>query len=357
MSDIAVPWWQPDRHADRRSFLVKRAAITRAVRDHFNGEGFLEVETAALQVSPGNETHLHGMPVTLRRMDGAPATLFLHTSPEFACKKLLAAGEQLIFTLARVFRDRERGPLHHPEFTMLEWYRAGADYTEIMDDCEAVLRVAATTAGRDDVTFAGRRCALAQPAERVSVVEAFARHAGIDLSAALLPVPDASHLANEARRIGLRVAEDDTWSDMFSRIMSDRIEPKLGIGRPTILMDYPASEAALARRKPGAPHLCERFELYVCGVELANAFGELTDASEQRERFEADMEERLRIYGDAYPLDDDFLNAVAAMPPASGAALGLDRLVMLATGARRLDDVIWTPVHDPFAGVWTRSLA
>ena len=155
-------------------------------------------------------------------------------------------------------------------------------------------------------------------------------------------------LAAHARGLGLRVVDDDTWSDIFSRIVTERIEPHLGIGRATVLTDYPASEAALARRKPSDPRLSERFELYVCGVELANAFGELTDPHEQRRRFEADMAEKERLYGERYPIDEDFLAALALMPEASGVALGFDRLVMLCVGADRVEDVQWTPVDDPF---------
>ena len=182
------------------------------------------------------------------------------------------------------------------------------------------------------------------------MVDAFARHAGIDVMATLprdpqaYPSPDV--LGLKAQAAGIRVTVDDTWSDIFSKILSERIEPQLGLGRATILTDYPASEAALARRKPSDPRFAERFELYVCGVELANAFGELTDPVEQRRRFEADMAEKERIYGERYPIDEDFLAALAAMPPASGAALGLDRLVMLATGAERIEDVIWTPMPE-----------
>ena len=178
------------------------------------------------------------------------------------------------------------------------------------------------------------------------MADAFARYADIDLMATMdaVGMTDRAALGAQLAAKGIRSAHDDTWSDMFSRVLSDRIEPNLGIGRLTILDHYPAAEAALARRVPGDPRVSERFELYACGVELGNGFGELTDPSEQRRRFTDEMDEKQRIYGERYPLDDDFLAALAIMPQASGAALGFDRLVMLATGAPRIDDVIWTPV-------------
>jgi len=344
------PFWSVERHADRRPRLLARSRILAALRQHLSGEGFIEVEPAILQASPGNETHLHGFATEIIAPGGGRAVAFLHTSPEFAMKKLLAAGETRIFSFSRVFRNRERGALHAPEFTMLEWYRAGAPYERLMDDCAAFLRIAAEAAGARRLAFRGREADPAAVPERVSVREAFLRHAGVDLFASVSAdgrVHDGDLLAAEAKRIGLRVAADDHWSDVFSRILVDKVEPMLGLGRPTILCEYPISEAALARPHPADPRIAERFELYACGVELANAFAELTDASEQRRRFEADMAEKLRLYGEAYPIDEDFLAALAAMPPASGAALGFDRLVMLACGAGQIEDVQWTPVFDP----------
>jgi len=340
------PWWRPDIHEDRRPRLVARGRIAAAVREWFAAREFVEVETAALQVSPGNETHLHAFGAELIGPDGARRTRYLRTSPEFAAKKLLAAGERRLFELARVWRNRERGPLHHPEFTMLEWYRAEESYEILMDDCAALLALAAGTAGAAAFRFRGLACDPFAPPERVTVAEAFERLAGIDLLRAI-PAdrpPDRRDLASQAAAADIRVADDDTWSDVFSRIVVEKLEPRLGVGRPTILCEYPVCEAALARPKPGEPRLAERFELYCCGVELANCFGELTDPDEQRRRFEADMAEKERRYGERYPIDEDFLAALAAMPAASGAALGFDRLVMLATGAARIEDVLWAPV-------------
>ena len=338
------PWWDPAVYADRRPFLAVRVRVQKALRDWFAAQGFVEIETPILQVSPGNETHLHAFAADLVAPDGASTRLYLHTSPEFACKKLLAAGETKIVTFARVFRNRERSALHHPEFTMLEWYRAGESYETLMTDCAALLAQAAAAAGTKEWRFKDRVCDPCAAPERLTVAAAFERFAGIDLMATLPNgEPDAALFARAARARHFHVAGDDTWPDIFSRVISERIEPNLGIGRPTLLVDYPISEAALTR--PTAdPRLAERFELYVCGVELANGFGELTDAAEQRRRFQAWMAEKERRYGERYPLDEDFLTALGAMPQASGIALGFDRLAMLAGGATRIEQVLWAPV-------------
>jgi lysyl-tRNA synthetase class 2 len=384
-------WWHADNHADRRPLLLARGRIKAAIRRWFEAEGFVEVETSALQVSPGNETHLSAFATELIGPDGSRRQLYLHTSPEFAAKKLLAAGEERIFTFAQVYRNRERGALHHPAFTMLEWYRAHEPYERLMADCAILMRLAAEAAGADALRFGSRSADPFQAPSRLTVAEAFQRFAGIDLLATspsprssrgegrgegqqqtleqasaphpsplptevwgegICSAPDARSqfcadaLAAAARRAGIRTAPDDTWGDVFSRILVARVEPQLGDGRATILAEYPADLAALARPKPSDPRVAERFELYACGVELANAFGELTDPDLQRSRLEAEMAERERIYGERYPIDEDFLAALARMPPAGGAALGFDRLVMLATGAPRIEQVIWTPVAE-----------
>jgi lysyl-tRNA synthetase class 2 len=320
--------------------------VVRAIRRWFEDEGFIEVETGILQASPGNETHLHAMATSIEAPGGGRRRVYLHTSPEFACKKLIAAGETRIFTLARVFRDKERGALHHPEFIMLEWYRAHASYEALMDDCAALLEVAAKACGAAKLRWRGREADPFATPSRLSVAEAFHRFAGIELSAALDGPCDGARtkLAAAARTTGVRVAKDDDLSDIFSRIITEKIEPHLGIGTATILFDYPISQAALARPKPSDPRWAERFELYVCGVELANAFGELIDAREQRRRFEADMAEKERRYAERYPIDEELLDALEIMPPTSGIALGLERLLLLATGAARIEDVIWTPL-------------
>ncbi|WP_262267845.1 EF-P lysine aminoacylase EpmA [Microvirga yunnanensis] len=342
------PWWTPHVHADRRPFLLSRNRIQAGVRAFFASRDFVEVDTATLQTSPGNEAHLHAFVTEAVGLDGSRAPLYLHTSPEFACKKLLAAGETRIACFAHVYRNRERGPLHHPEFTMLEWYRAGEGYEALMRDCVEILRLAAETAGTRTLAWRGREADPFREPERLSVAEAFDRFAGIDLLASIdaSGATDRDHLAAGLKAAGIRVAGDDTWADLFSRVVVERVEPHLGLGRATILDEYPVAEAALARPSARDRRVAERFELYACGVELANAFGELTDAAEQRRRFEAAMAEKMRIYGESYPVDEDFLAALARMPEASGIALGFDRLVMLATGAARIDQVLWAPVPE-----------
>ena len=341
------PWWMPDIHADRQPFLAARRRILAAIRRFLEERDFVEVETAILQASPGNETHLHAFATELVVPDLTRTRRYLRTSPEFACKKLLAAGEQRIFEFARVFRNRERGALHAPEFTMLEWYRAGEPYTALMEDCAKFLAAAAAAGGAARFSFRGRSADPLAPPERVTVAEAFARYAGIDLLATLpAGKPDREGLAAQTRAAGIKLSGDDRWSDIFSRVLVERVEPQLGNGRATLLTEYPAIEAALARPAADDRRVAERFELYACGVELANGFGELTDAAEQRRRLEREMAEKERIYGERYPLDEDFLAALAHMPPASGCALGFDRLVMLAAGASRIDQVMWTPMSE-----------
>ena len=322
---------------------MARGRIVAAIRDWFGTQDFIEVDCGALQVSPGNETHLHAFTTSIVNPDGSHEPRYLHTSPEFACKKLLAAGEKRIFSMVHCFRNRERTPLHAPEFTMLEWYRAGEPYERIIADTIEMLRITTRATG-NLLNWRGKVADPLVEPEQLSVAEAFSRYAGIDLLATLAPGgADRVALAAEARAQGVAFADDDSWSDIFSRILVERVEPHLGQGRPTILFEYPAVEAALARVSPRDPRIAERFELYASGVELANGFGELTDPIEQRRRFEADMALKQKLYGERYPIDESFLAALQHMPEASGVALGLDRLVMLATGARHIDQVIWTP--------------
>jgi lysyl-tRNA synthetase class 2 len=341
--DQLSPWWSAARHVDRRPFLTARSAITKAVRAWFDQQDFAEVETGILQISPGNETHLHAPRTELRDSAGQGVTRYLRTSPEFAAKKLLAAGEEKIFEFARVFRDRERGDLHLPEFTMLEWYRAGASYDAVMADSIVITAHAAQATGIGRFSFRGRTADPFAEPELLTVAAAFDRFAGIDLLASISDGIGARAALAAAADGKVRVSNDDTWSDIFSKLLVEHVEPHLGQGRLTVLFEYPAPEAALARTKPSDPRVAERFEIYACGVELANGFGELTDAEEQRRRFTEAMDEKQRRYGERYPLDEDFLGAVAQMPQASGVALGFDRLVMLASGAAKIDQVVWTP--------------
>ncbi len=341
------PFWTLESHAGRRPVLLARGRIVAALRAWFSARDFIEVETGTLRISPGNETHLHAFATSLVATDGSSTPLYLRTSPEFACKKLLAAGERRIVEFARSFRNREHGALHHPEFTLLEWYRAGEPYSVLIDDCLAIVREAARVAQTKQFSFRGRTADPFAEPERLTVAEAFARFAKVDILGTLSgEAADRDRFAGAAQTAGIRVADDDRWADIFSRILVERIEPNLGTGRATILDEYPAVLSALARRTRD-PRLAERFEIYICGIELANGFGELTDPAEQRRQLELEMAEKARRYGERYPIDEDFLAALAHMPQACGVALGLDRLVMLATGASRIDQVLWTPLDDP----------
>lgn len=339
------PWWRPEIHEARRPLLLARNRIRSAVREWFGSRGFLEADPPGLQVSPGNEAHLHAFATTLDREDGTAVPRFLHTSPEFAMKKLLSAGEARLYCLGHVWRNREGGPLHSAEFTMLEWYRAGEGYETLMDDTSALVALAAREAGARVLRWRDAECDPFATPERIDLAGAVARHAGIDLMATIRPdgSTDAEALRRAMGQVGLTVSPDDGWSDMLSRILVAKVEPHLGHGRMTILDRYPVAEAALARPSPDDPRLAERFEVYACGVELANGFGELTDPEVQRARFEAEMDEKHRVYGERYPIDENFLDALIDMPEASGIALGFDRLVLLATGAPRIDMVQWAP--------------
>ena len=337
-----MPWFTPEKHRDRRPLLLARNRIVAGIRKWFDERGFLEVDCAALQVSPGNETHLHAFGTDLIQPDCSHERRYLHTSPEFACKKLLAAGETRIFNLGHVYRNRERTLTHSPEFTMLEWYRANEDYAVIIEDCLALVSLAADISGTKQFNWRGRQADPFAKADWISVAAAFEKYAGVDLLATLNG--NTSDREALAKQCPVRLTDNDSWSDIFSRIMVEKIEPSLGNGAMTVLYEYPAVEAALARACANDERISERFELYGCGVELANGFGELTDPVEQRRRFVAEMDLKEKLYGDRYPIDEELLAALALMPPASGVALGLDRLIMLATGATRIDQVLWTPI-------------
>lgn len=323
-----------------------RNRIELAARTYFADHDFVMVDPPGLQRSPGNETHLHAFATGMIGNDGEARTMYLHTSPEFSMKKLLAAGERRIASIGHVWRNRERSALHHPEFTMVEWYRVGESYDAVIADCIALCRLAAETVRAGELRYRGRVCDPFAEPQRISVVDAFREYAGIDLFATMDAEgnTDAEALAGLMRGVGLAVPAEFTWSYLFSRVLVEMVEPALGLGRITVLDRYPAAEAALARRTADDRRVSERFELYACGVELANGFGELTDTAEQRRRFEIEMEEKARLYGERYPIDEELLAALPLMPETSGVALGFDRLVMLATGAPRIEDVLWVPV-------------
>lgn len=348
-TSVIRPFWSEAQYAERRDWLLTRARILTSVRRWFCARRFIEVQPAALQASPGNETHLHGFKTALVLPDGSSHDAYLHTSPEFAMKKLLTAGERQIFSLTGVFRNREQTALHTPEFAMLEWYRVDASLERVMEDCAAVIALAAHIAGAKVFAYRGREASPFDPPERITVRDAFRRYAGIDLYDSLSTSghADTEAFGKHAADRGIRVAPDDDWSDIFSRVLIERVEPNLGVGRPTVLYGYPVGEAALAQISANDRRVAERFEFYCCGVELANAFHELRDPIEQRQRFASSMDKQQRIFGASNPIDEDLLAALAEMPDASGAALGFDRLIMLATGAKRIESVQWTPVFDP----------
>lgn len=335
-------WWLTHNFENKRPFLEKRARIISSVRGFFDGQEFIEVQTPALQICPGMDAHIHAFKTNLLAADrSAEHQMYLHTSPELDMKKLLAAGMERIYQICPVYRNAEGSGLHSPEFTMLEWYRAGADYTAIMDDCVDILRKVAQSIGVQSYTYKGITCDPFKDAQKLSVCEAFEHYAEIKLSEYL---GDRDVFAAQANRIGVRVIDSDSWEDIFHAVMAARIEPELGQGVPAILYDYPISMAALARKKASDPRFAERFELYVCGVELANAFSELTDSDEQHCRYKQEMALKQELYGETYPADEDFFAALEHMPESAGGALGVDRLVMLATGAEDIKNVVWAPV-------------
>lgn len=349
MSD-RLPPWHPDRFALRRPHLAVRGRVLGAVRRFFEERAFIEVDTPALQISPGMEPHLQAFATELTDpWSDDRQRFYLHTSPEFAMKKLLVAGVPRLWQLAHVYRNGERSETHSPEFSMLEWYRAGEGYRTLVADCEDLVRSAAEAAGLRRFSFRGVDCDPFKAWRILTVPDAFAEYAGIDLMATYdgSHDPDPAPLAAEALRVGIPPHDGDRWEDIVFRILFERVEPHLGTGVPCVLTDYPLCMAALSRPKPDNPLLAERFELYACGLELANAFGELTDAAVQRRRFQDDMELKERLYGERFPVDEDFLVALEhGMPESSGIALGFDRLVMLCSGAERIDQVLWLPVAE-----------
>jgi lysyl-tRNA synthetase class 2 len=302
---------EQERISCREPRLRLRALMVQAIRAFFIGEGYLEVETPVLMAAPAPELHISAVPA-----GGG----FLQTSPELFMKRLLAAGYGKIFQLCRCFREGERGKLHVPEFTMLEWYRCHAGYQDIMSECEAMLRATARAIGLgEEICYQGKRIDLSCPWERITVQEAFERYSSLEIDRAM-------------------------EEDRFDACMVEEIEPRLGSPKPTFLYDYPSSMAALARVKERDPRFAERFELYLGGIELANAFSELSDPDEQRSRFQQEMIKREKLGRDVYPLPEKFLAALTLMPEAAGIALGIDRLAMILSDSPDIDDVIaFTP--------------
>ncbi len=339
-----MSWWLPHNFEQKRVFLEKRASVIRALRNFFDSRNFVEVQTPALQICPTFDAHIHGFKTELQEWgQDQSQEFYLHTSPEFDMKKLLVAGMPRIYQICNVFRNFEGSKLHSPEFTLLEWYRAGATYRDLMDDSVGILRNVADNLCISRFEYSGKQCDPFKNPEKLSVKDAFIRFYEIDLD---IYINDLNGFSKVISDNNVRVTDEDGWDDIFHAAMADRIEPNLGINVPTILYDYPVSMAALSRKKPENPAYAERFELYICGVELANAFSELTDAKEQRARFESDMKLKKDIYGEDYPADEEFFKALEhGMPESAGCALGVDRLVMLSCGAEQIEDVLWAPVQ------------
>ena len=310
-------WWQPHNFAEKRNNLETRARIVKEVRTFFDDQNFTEVQTPVLQIMPSPDTHIHAFETVQWGRNLKPkGNLGLHTSPEIAMKKLLVAGMERIYQICPVFRNGEEGRLHSSEFTMLEWYRTGTDYTEMMNDCEALIKSLGLF---EDKSF-----------KRLTVADAF-KEVGVDINSDLKP---------QAESIGVRTIETDIFEDIFHAIMAEKIEPNLGKDVPTFLIDYPIPLAALAKKRG---QVAERFELYINGIEIANAFSELTDPAEQRTRLEADLKAKQDVYCIDAPIDEEFIKALEhGMPESSGCALGLDRLIMIACNADNIEDVLWT---------------
>lgn len=320
-----------------------RVATARAIRDFFWSRGFDEVNTPAMVRCADQEPHLSPVPVTAHDERGEARQFFLHTSPEYGMKKLLAAGYEMIFQICSVWRDyEESGFTHNTEFTMIEWYRAPGQLAQIMDDIEELFKFAAGRIGRASVEFDGKRCDLATTWERVSVRDLFARHVGVELNDFLT----LEKLQKLCADLGYTVSDTDDFNDTFYKIFLNRIERHLGVDRPTIVYGYPIQMAALARPMTDDARYSERFELYICGLELANAFGELTDAEEQYHRFEAEQKERTAHGKIPIPIDTDLVDALKSIPTAAGIALGVDRMAMLLSGARNIGEAMFDTIQD-----------
>ncbi len=336
-------WWNPDEFEKKRPYLEKRIKVIKSIRNHFDNQGFYEVETPALQVSPGMEPHLMAFETAQYSPNRERhVKAYLHTSPEFTMKKLIVAGVAKQYQICKVFRNAEGAGTHSPEFTMIEWYRAHDSYETIMDDCINLMRDVANAVGISHYEWRGKQSNPFKEWEKISVAEAFQRYANICLEDHL---EKAASFAEAARTCDLDIPDDYGWDDIFFRIFEKIIEPQLGHPVPTILYDYPVHMAALSRVKQDDPRWAERFEIYICGLELANAFGELTDASIQQKRFEEDMALKQSLYNERYPIDKDFIAALeSGMPDSGGIALGIDRLVMLAANADTIEQILWAPV-------------
>lgn len=334
------------QNASKRATLLLRAAVLQAIRSFFAREQFLEVETPILVRAPGQEANLLLFETTFNGRTIVPCCLI--SSPEHHMKRLLGAGCERIFQLSRSFRNGERSDLHHPEFTLLEWYRAYASYEEIMADVEQlVAAVCLAVKGTTQVKYRGRFFDLAPPWERLTVREAFGRYAGVELE----PGSSREAFYLQARECCPSVDTSDTWEEIFFKVFLEKVEPAMAGGRPVLLKDYPACMAALAKIRAG-DQVAERVEAYVAGLELANGFTELNDPREQRRRFAVERGKRAAQGYPLHPLDEEFARMLEmGMPPAGGMALGVDRLVMVLADALRIDEILAFP-FDLAEGCW-----
>lgn len=326
--------------------LVMRARIIQLVREFFISQGFVEMETPLVVHAAGQEPYLDPFQVSFLGPQQEKVPAYLITSPEYAHKKLLAVGFKKTFEITRSFRGGEPwGGTHNPEFTMIEWYRAGADYKKIMGDVERMVYGVARSTKQIKIPYRGRSIDLTPPWEKLSMQKAWERYAGIKKGADICNRKILLKLCCER---GYRVKKTESYDDLFFKIFLTEVEPKLGVEKPTFLFDYPVSMAALARKKKNDPRWAERFEIYAGGLELGNAFSELNDAKEQRKRFLGEQSLRRKLGKPFIPLDEDFLNALSHMPPSAGIAFGIDRLVMLLTDAKSIDEVVAFPASEIF---------
>lgn len=318
---------------DRLPLLRRRQLMIKAIRSFFDAKDYLEVETSYLVQAPGEEVHLEPFHTIYETPQGDKQSLFLHTSPEFAMKRIMAELHQPVYQLARVWRNKEGGTTHSPEFTMLEWYHPHCSMAELMDETEQLCKILFP----HQITYLDQKIRFDVPFERLTIQEAFHKFVGVDI----LSLSDDPQKLADAAGCSLRIGE--TWEDLFFRLLLDKIEPNIGRNCPTFLTHWPVQQAALAKIDPDDPRVALRFELYAGGLELANAFEELTDPAEQRKRFLADRKQRITLYPTApkWEIDEAFLQALPQMPPCSGIAVGVDRLVMLATGVHNIQDILW----------------
>lgn len=343
---MQTTWQRLLQHPEKIEFLRKRERIIDEVRAFFKADGFLEIDSPLMVKSPGMEPYLEVFETTLIDDEHKKQRAFLLTSPEYALKKLLVAGIPKLFSICKSFRNGEGlSHKHNPEFSIMEWYRTNADYTDIMRDCENLFvhlckKISPPTEGGDQGVvweYQGKQYDLTTPWERISVAGAFEKYCGMDIDTML----DEQKIKEAGMKRGFQVSSDTTWEQMYNQFFLNDIEPHLGVDRPTIIYDFPASQASLSKKKTDDPRFAERFEFYVAGIEMGNAFSELTDAEEQLKRFEIERAERESLGKTMYDIDMDYIEAIrTGLPPTGGIAVGIDRIVMFFANAPSIQDVL-----------------